>query len=73
MPKYQPSLEERKLNLIQSMREDCCGMSGGGDAGMSVGGDGFEGSSDAAGPSAGYDPLLGKALKKIKKGKSKKK
>ena len=51
------------LNALQE--EGCCG--GGG---MSVGGDGFEGSADAEGPMAGYDPLM-RTLKRLKKKKSK--
>ena len=58
------SLEERKRTFL----EDCCGGGGGGgDAGgptMTVGDAGFESASPAQGPRAGYDGILGKALKK---------
>jgi hypothetical protein len=59
------SIEERKKNFL----EDCCG--GGGDAGgdgggptMTVGDAGFQSASPAQGPRAGYDPILGKAMRK---------
>lgn len=66
MANHLPSINERKKIFLDSLRENCCG--GGG---MSVGGDGFEGSADAEGPTAGYDNLMGtlKRLKKRKKDK----
>jgi hypothetical protein len=39
---------------------------------MCGGADGFEGSAASQGPVAGFDPLLGKALKKVRKKKEKK-
>ena len=61
------SLDERKRTFL----EDCCGggggMGGGGDAGgptMTVGDAGFQSAAPAQGPRAGYDGILGKALKK---------
>jgi hypothetical protein len=60
------SLEERKKAFL----EDCCGGGGGmagGDGGgptMTVGDAGFQSASPAQGPRAGYDNILGKALKK---------
>ena len=49
--------------ILDSLREEgCCG------GGTSVGGDGYEGSSDPEGPTAGYDPLMG-ALNRLKKRK----
>ncbi|AEC53067.1 hypothetical protein SCRM01_121c [Synechococcus phage S-CRM01] len=59
------SLQERKERLI----EECAACAAGGGA-MKVGADGFQGSSDAKGPTAGFDPILGKALKKLKKKRS---
>ena len=55
------SLEERKTKLL----EDCAACAAGGGA-MLVGADGFQGSSDPKGPTAGFDPLL-RTLKKLKK------
>ena len=61
------SLEERKRAFL----ENCCGGGGGGMAGgdaggptMTVGDAGFQSASPAQGPRAGYDGILGKALKK---------
>ena len=60
------SLSERKKTFL----EDCCGGGGGGggDAGggptMTVGDAGFQSAAPATGPRAGYDGILGKALKK---------
>ena len=56
------SLNERKKQML----EDCasCGP-------MAAGGDGFEASADAAGPTAGYDPLM-KTISRIKKSRKKK-
>ncbi len=53
------SLQRRKEKIFE---EGCaaCGMAN------SVGSDGYEASSDAGGPTAGYDPLM-KTLKRIKK------
>jgi len=53
------SLQRRKEKIFE---EGCaaCGMAN------SVGGDGYEASSDSAGPTAGYDPLM-KTLRRIKK------
>ena len=52
-------LSQRMEKLFE---EGCaaCGMTN------SVGGDGFEASSDASGPTAGYDPLM-KTLRRLKK------
>lgn len=58
------SLEERKKKLM----EECAACAAGGGA-MVVGNNGFEGSADATGPVAGFDPLLQKTLKKLKKKK----
>ena len=54
------SLQRRKEKIFE---EGCaaCGMAN------SVGGDGFEASSDVGGPTAGYDPLLTKTLRRLKK------
>ena len=60
------SLEERKRAFL----EDCCG-GGGGDAGgptSMVGADGYQADAPAAGPRAGYDPLMSK-LKRIRNNK----
>ena len=59
------SLEERKKNFL----EDCCGGGmGGGDAGggmtNAVGVDGYQSASNDSGPTAGYDKILGKAMRK---------
>jgi hypothetical protein len=62
MPNYSPSLQERKQALLDALREDC----------MCGGANGFEGSAAPEGPVAGFDPLLGKALKKVRKKKDKK-
>lgn len=60
------SIQQRMDTFLQDLREEgCCG--GGG---MAAGGDGFEGSSAAEGPTAGFDPLMG-ALKRLKKKKDK--
>ena len=61
------SLQERKKNFL----EDCCGGGmGGGDAGgMSVGDAGFQSAAPAEGPRAGYDPLLGRTLKRLRNNK----
>lgn len=59
MPKYQPSIEERKKAFLESC---ACGAS--------VGGDGFQGSSAPEGPTAGFDPLMS-FLKRRKKKKEK--
>jgi len=56
------SLQER----LKSIKEEACGA-----CGMSGGADGFQGSADAAGPVAGYDPLM-KVLDKVRKKKDKK-
>ena len=59
------SLAGRKKQFL----EDCCG----GAPTMSVGDAGFQGASPAAGPTAGYDPVMGKkkklmdTVKKLKK------
>ena len=50
------SLSERKKQFL----EDCCG---GGGATMSMGDGGYQSDSPAAGPTAGYDPMLGKKKK----------
>ena len=67
MTKYYPSLEERRLRII----ENCCG---GGDGGMDTdpagdGDIGYSGEADGQGPVAGLDKALGK-LKRRKKRKS---
>jgi hypothetical protein len=62
------SLQERKKNFL----EDCCGGGGmgGGDAGgMSVGDAGFQSAAPAEGPRAGYDPVLGRTLKRLRNNK----
>ena len=59
------SLQERKAELFK-MWEDGCDSCGGGDGGMSVGDDGYTGASDAAGPTAGYDPVM-KKINRIRK------
>lgn len=57
------SLEQRKQKIFE---EGCAAC------GMSVGGDGFEASSDASGPTAGYDPLM-KTVKMLRRNKKKRK
>ena len=62
------SLEERKKTFL----EDCCGGGmGGGDAGptSTVGDAGFQSAAPAEGPRAGYDPLLGRTLKRLRNNK----
>ncbi len=63
------SLQERKKNFL----EDCCGGGGmGGDGGgvtSSVGDAGFQSAAPAEGPRAGYDPLLGRTLKRLRNNK----
>jgi hypothetical protein len=49
------SLSERKKQFL----EDCCG----GGPTMSMGDGGYQSDSPAAGPTAGYDPMLGKKKK----------
>jgi hypothetical protein len=61
MPNYGPSLAQRKQALLDALKEECT---------MCVGSGGFEGASPAQGPTAGFDPLLAKALKKTKKKKT---
>ena len=53
-------LSQRMEKLFE---EGCaaCGMAN------SVGGDGFEASSDADGPTAGYDPVMGNKVRRRKK------
>jgi hypothetical protein len=61
------SLQERKKAFL----EDCCG--GGGDGGgptMTAGADGFQSAAPAEGPRAGYDPILGKAMRKRQEAKA---
>ena len=63
MPKYYPSIQERKLSIF----EDGCAS-----CGMSVGDNGgYTGDADASGPQAGFDPLMGK-LDKVRKRRKKK-
>jgi hypothetical protein len=50
------SLSERKKQFL----EDCCG----GGPTMSMGDAGFQADAPAAGPTAGFDPMLGKKKKK---------
>ena len=59
------SLQRRKEKIFE---EGCaaCGMAN------SVGGDGFQASSDADGPTAGYDPLM-KTVKMLRRNKKKRK
>ena len=64
MPRYQPSIQERLNNLIQEM--DGCSS-----CGMSAGDGGFGGDASPEGPTAGYDPLMGK-LDKVRKKRKKK-
>ena len=57
------SLADRKRTML----EDCCGGAGGGEGGgptMTAGDAGFQTAAPAVGPRAGYDNILGKALKK---------
>ena len=64
------SLQERKKAFL----EDCCGGAmGGGDGGgptMTAGADGFQSAAPATGPRAGYDPILGKAMRKRQEAKA---
>ena len=70
MPKYGPSLSERK----QAFLEDCCGGGGGGmDMSSDGGGDGGEvygGDSDPRDQLSGLDKALGKLRRKRKKEKT---
>ena len=50
------SLADRKKSFL----EDCCG----GGPTMSMGDAGYQSASPAEGPTAGYDPMLGKRKKK---------
>lgn len=50
------SLADRKKQFL----EDCCG----GGPTMSMGDAGYDSASPAEGPTAGYDPMLGKRKKK---------
>ena len=52
------SLSERKKSFL----EDCCG--GAAAPTMSMGDAGYQSASPAEGPTAGYDPMLGKRKKK---------
>jgi hypothetical protein len=61
MPTHNLSLSERKKLFL----ETCTACAGGG-GGMSVGDNGFEGSADASGPTAGYDQPLTRVLKKLR-------
>ena len=66
------SLEDRKRIMLEDMG-GCCG--GGGDAGgptSTVGADGFQSDAAASGPRAGYDPLLGRTLKRLRNNKRRK-
>ena len=56
------SLKERLSSII----EDACVGCGGDGGGMSVGDGGFTSDADAAGPVAGYDPMM-KKINKIRK------
>jgi hypothetical protein len=63
------SLQERKKAFL----EDCCG--GGGDGRWwsnhdSLVTDGFQSAAPAEGPRAGYDPILGKAMRKRQEAKA---
>ena len=68
MAKFQPSIKERLADLISEM-EGCASCGDGG--GMTAGDGGFTGDADAAGPTAGYDPLMGKLDKVRKKRRNK--
>ena len=59
---YLPSIQERKAQLFKVL-EDCAGC---GDGGMAVSYDGYTGSADAAGPMAGFDPVM-KKISRIRK------
>ena len=62
------SIAGRKKQFL----EDCCGGVGGAPT-MSVGDAGYQGASPAAGPTAGFDPVMGKkkrlmdTVKRLKK------
>lgn len=62
------SIEERKKQFLEDMGCAGCGGEGGmnGDVPNSVGDDGFQGGAPAKGPRAGYDPLLGRTLKRMR-------
>ena len=57
MREFQPSIEQRKQQIIDEM--------------MAAGAGGFTGASPAEGPTAGFDPAMGKLQKKYKKKKVK--
>lgn len=59
------SLQERKAELFKMFEDGCASC--GGDGGMSVGDDGYTGAADAAGPTAGYDPVMKKVQRRKKK------
>lgn len=67
MPHYYRSIAEIKQSFFEDMGCASCG----GDAGMSAGDGGFSGDSAAEGPTAGYDPIMGKRDKFLKKRKRK--
>ena len=66
MSEFEPSIQERIDRII----EEVGGVSFGA---MRVGADGFQASADPNGPVAGYDPVMGKVDRFLKKRKKKKK
>lgn len=62
MPNYEPSLSERKSKLFEDIKEEM----------MTAGDGGFTSAAPAEGPVAGYDPVMGKVDKVLKKHKKKK-
>lgn len=58
---YYPSINERLKTLLTEM--DGCASCGG----MGVGDGGFSSDSPAEGPTAGYDPVMGKVKRRRKK------
>ena len=63
MPKYSPSIAQIKQQFLEDMGCASCG-------GMTVGDGGYTGDADAAGPAAGYDPVMGKINRIRKKRKN---
>ena len=70
------SLQDRKRVMLEDMG-GCCGGGDGGDGGgdgvtNSVGEDGYQSDANAHGPRAGYDPVLGRAINKIRSNRKRK-
>ena len=61
MPNYEPSLSERKSKLFEDIKEEM----------MTAGNGGFTSAAPAEGPVAGYDPVMGKVDRVLKKRKKK--